>query len=54
MGRTVQKVTKIKLEVSLFPYSYIYAAVPVGIVMMLFSYASAIPQLAKQYAKGEK
>ena len=36
------------------PYSYIYAAVPVGIVMMLFSYASAIPQLAKQYAKGAK
>ena len=36
------------------PYSYIYAAVPVGIVMMLFSYASAIPQLAKQYTKGEK
>ena len=36
------------------PYSYIYAAVPLGIVMMLCSYASAIPTLAKQYAKGEK
>ena len=30
------------------------ALLAAGIVMMLFSYASAIPQLAKQYAKGEK
>ena len=36
------------------PYSYIYAAAPIGIVMMLCSYASAIPKLGKQYAKGEK
>ena len=36
------------------PYSYIYAAVPLGIVMMLCAYASAIPQFAKKYAKGEK
>ena len=36
------------------PYSYIYAAVPVGIAMMLCSYASAIPKLAKEYEKGEK
>ena len=35
-------------------YSYIYAAVPLGCVMMLCSYVSAIPRLAKQYAKGEK
>lgn len=36
------------------PYAYIYAAVPIGIVMMLFSYLSTIPRLARQYAKGEK
>lgn len=36
------------------PYSYIYAAAPLGIIMMLCSYASAIPKLSKQYAKGEK
>ena len=36
------------------PYSYIYLAAPLGIVMMLCSYASAIPRLAKHYAKGEK
>lgn len=36
------------------PYSYIYAAVPIGVVMMLCSYASAIPKLAKEYAKGER
>ena len=36
------------------PYSYIYLAAPLGIVMMLCSYASAIPRLAKLYAKGEK
>lgn len=36
------------------PYSYIYAAAPLGIVMMLCSYASAIPKLAKQYREGEK
>lgn len=36
------------------PYSYIYAAAPAGIIMMLCAYASAIPRLARQYAKGEK
>lgn len=36
------------------PYSYIYAAVPVGIAMMLCSYASAIPKLAMEYEKGER
>ena len=36
------------------PYSYIYAVVPIGIVMMLCSYASAIPKFAKQYLKGER
>lgn len=36
------------------PYSYIYAVVPVGIVMMLCSYASAIPKFTKQYLKGER
>ena len=36
------------------PYSYIYAAAPAGIIMMLCAYASAIPKLARQYAKGEK
>ena len=36
------------------PYAYIYTAVPLGIVMMLCSYASAIPKISKQYAKGEK
>lgn len=36
------------------PFAYVYAAVPVGIVMMLLSYASAIPAFAKKYLKGEK
>lgn len=36
------------------PYAYIYAAAPLGIVMMLCSYASAIPKLSKQYREGEK
>lgn len=36
------------------PYSFIYAVVPAGIVMMLCSYASTIPRLAKQYREGEK
>lgn len=35
------------------PYSYIYLAVPLGIVMMLCSYASTIPRLAKKYREGE-
>lgn len=35
------------------PYSYVYTAVPVGIVMMLLSYASAIPRYAKKYLKGK-
>lgn len=35
------------------PFSYIYAAVPIGIIMMLFSYASTIPRLSKKYEKGE-
>lgn len=35
------------------PYSYVYLAVPIGIVMMLCSYASAIPRLAKKYREGE-
>ncbi|MCD8349726.1 MAG: TRAP transporter small permease [Planctomycetaceae bacterium] len=36
------------------PYAYVYTAVPVGIVMMLLSYISAIPKFAKQYLEGEK
>lgn len=36
------------------PYSYVYAAVPVGIIMMLLSYASAIPKHVKKYMNGEK
>ena len=36
------------------PYSYIYLTVPLGIIMMLCSYASTIPKLAKQYREGEK
>lgn len=36
------------------PYSYIYAGVPIGIVMMLLSYASTIPKYAKEYLKGER
>ena len=36
------------------PYAYIYAAVPLGIVMMLCSYASTIPAMAKQYQNGER
>ena len=35
------------------PYIYVYGAVPVGIVMMLLSYASAIPRYAKKYLKGK-
>lgn len=35
------------------PYAYVYLAVPVGIVMMFLSYASAIPRYAKKYMKGE-
>lgn len=36
------------------PYGYVYAAVPAGIVMMLLSYLTTIPRLAKEYAKGER
>lgn len=36
------------------PFSYVYLTVPIGIVMMLCSYASTIPKLAKQYREGEK
>ncbi|MEW9124826.1 MAG: TRAP transporter small permease [Thermotaleaceae bacterium] len=36
------------------PYAYVYLAVPVGIVMMLISYASTIPNYMKKYMKGEK
>ncbi len=36
------------------PYSYVYAVVPMGIVMMLCSYASSIPRFAKQYLEGER
>ncbi len=36
------------------PYSYIYAVVPVSIVMMLCSYASSIPRFAKQYLEGKR
>lgn len=36
------------------PYGYVYAAVPVGIVMMLLSYLTTIPRMAKEYAKGER
>jgi TRAP-type C4-dicarboxylate transport system permease small subunit len=36
------------------PYSYVYASVPIGIIMMLLSYAKTIPFMGKQYLKGEK
>ncbi len=36
------------------PYAYVYAAVPVGIVLMLLSYATTIPAFAEKYLKGEK
>jgi len=36
------------------PYSYVYLAVPVGIVLMLLAYGVAIPRLAKLYKKGAK
>ena len=36
------------------PYAYIYAAAPLGIIMMLCAYASAIPQLAKEYREGKR
>ncbi|GMO43158.1 MAG: TRAP transporter small permease [Treponemataceae bacterium] len=36
------------------PYSYVYLSVPIGIIMMLLSYAKTIPAMGKQYLKGEK
>ncbi len=36
------------------PYSYIYTGIPIGIVMMLLSYASTIPKYAKEYLRGER
>lgn len=35
------------------PYFYVYSAVPVGIIMMILSYFSAIPRYAKKYLNGE-
>lgn len=35
-------------------YVWVYMAVPVGIVFMLWSYFITIPQLKKMYMKGEK
>ncbi len=35
------------------PYTYVYLAVPVGIVSMLLSYVSALPHFAGKYRKGE-
>jgi TRAP-type C4-dicarboxylate transport system permease small subunit len=35
------------------PYTYVYLAVPVGIVSMLLSYISALPHYAAKYRKGE-
>lgn len=35
-------------------YSWVYAAVPVGCIFMLWAYFITIPQLKKQYEKGEK
>ena len=35
------------------PYTYVYLAVPVGIVSMLLSYVSALPHYAAKYRKGE-
>ena len=35
------------------PYTYVYLAVPVGIVSMLLSYASALPQFAMKYKRGD-
>lgn len=35
------------------PYSYIYMAVPIGIVMMIASYMSAIPKYTKKYLEGK-
>ena len=35
------------------PYTYVYLAIPVGIVSMLLSYVSAIPKYSIKYKKGE-
>ena len=35
------------------PYTYVYLAIPVGIVSMLLSYVSALPHYAAKYRKGE-
>jgi TRAP-type C4-dicarboxylate transport system permease small subunit len=35
------------------PYTYVYLAVPVGIVSMLLSYISALPYYAGRYKRGE-
>ncbi|MDR2587933.1 MAG: TRAP transporter small permease [Spirochaetales bacterium] len=35
------------------PYTYVYLAVPVGIVSMLLSYVSAIPRISTRYKRGE-
>ncbi len=50
----VQKSTRSLGAAIRIPYSYIYAVVPVGILMMLCSYASSIPSFARQYLKGER
>ena len=49
----VQKVAIPGERLSEFPILTFIAA-PAGIIMMLCAYASAIPKLARQYAKGEK
>jgi TRAP-type C4-dicarboxylate transport system permease small subunit len=35
------------------PYAFVYLAVPVGIISMFLSYASALPRLAMKYKNGE-
>lgn len=36
------------------PYSYVYLAVPVGIVVIFLAYCVTIPKLADLYKRGEK
>jgi TRAP-type C4-dicarboxylate transport system permease small subunit len=35
------------------PYTVVYLAVPIGILNMLLSYASALPKFALRYKRGE-
>jgi len=48
MNSTMSRAASVPL-----PYTYVYLAVPVGIISMLLSYMSALPKLALKYKKGE-